>query len=85
MRVTLPKKLAELVQQKLSGGDYASAEEVIAAALKLLEQRDQRLVALRKDIQDGLASGPGRPFDEESVRDIKEHGRERLTQSKNPG
>ena len=74
-----------MVQQKLDAGLYASREEVIEEALKLLEQRDQKLAALRSDVQEGLASGAGRPFDEEVVEDIKKQGRQQAAHPKNPG
>ena len=85
MRVTLPQQLAEMVKKKLEAGLYGSPKEVIAEALKLLDQRDKRLAALRQDIEEGLASGTGSPFDEEVVEDIKRRGRERLVQRDNPG
>jgi antitoxin ParD1/3/4 len=71
MKITLSQQLAELVEQKVEGGLYASRQEVIAEALKLLDERDKKLAALRWDIQKGLESGPGRPFDEGVVEDIK--------------
>ena len=85
MRVNLPDKLAKLVQQKLDVGLYASSEEVIEEALKLLDQRDQKLAALRSDIREGLASGVGRPFDEEVVEGIQKLGRRQAAQRNNPG
>ena len=85
MRVTLPQQLAELVKRKLDSGLYASPEEVIAAAMELLDRRDKKLAALRGDIQEGLASGSGRNFDLGVVEDIKQLGRERLAQRKNSG
>ena len=85
LRVTLPEQLADLVKRKLDSGLYASPEEVIAAALKLLDRQDRKLAALREDIQEGLASGDGRIFDEEVVEDIRRRGRERLAQRKNSG
>jgi antitoxin ParD1/3/4 len=83
--VTLTDELAKLVKQKIDGGLYTSVEEVIAESLKLLDQRDKKLALLRGDIQEGLASGPGRPFDEVVVEDIKKRGRELLSQRKNAG
>ena len=85
MRVTLPEQLADLVKRKLDSGLYGSSEEVIAAALELLELRDKKLVSLREDIQEGLASGAGRIFDDAVVEDIKRAGRERLAQRKKTG
>ncbi|PKB81343.1 MAG: hypothetical protein BZY88_06555 [SAR202 cluster bacterium Io17-Chloro-G9] len=85
VRVTLPEKLAKLVKQKLADGLYASREEVIEEALLLLDQRDKKLAALLTDIQEGLASGPGRPFDEEVVEDIKKRGRQQAARREDPG
>jgi antitoxin ParD1/3/4 len=78
MKITLLQQLAELVKQKVERGPVESPQEVIAEALKLLDERDKKLAALRRDIQEGLQSGPGRPFDEGIVDDIKKRGRERL-------
>lgn len=83
MRVTLTEQLAEIVRQKLDSGHYASVEDVFAEALKLLDQRDKKLAALREDIREGLASGPGRLFDEEVVKEIKKRGRERMAEPNN--
>lgn len=83
MRVTLPERLADLVKRMLDSGHYASPEEVVAAALALLDQRDKKLAALRGDIQDGLAGGASKIFDEGVVEDIKQRGRERLAKRKN--
>ena len=85
LKVTLPEQLANLVRQQLDSGHYASPEEVIAAALKLLDQRDKQVAALREDIQEGPASGSGRNFDQGVVEDIKQRGRERSAQRKNSG
>ena len=84
MRVTLPEKLAKLVKQKLDDGIYASGEEVIEEALKLLDLRDRKLEALRGDVQQGLTSGAGRPFDQDVVEAIKKRGRQQAAQRKNP-
>ncbi len=85
MRINLPEKLATLVQRKLDIGLYASCEEVIEEALNLLDRRDQKLAALRSEIQEGLASGAGRIFDEEVVEDIKKRGRRRTNPQKDSG
>ena len=85
MIIDLPEQLAKLVKQKLDGGLYASVEEVVAEALKLLDQRDKKLAALRGNIQEGLSSGAGRSFDEGVIEDIKKRGQERLAQPDNPG
>ena len=82
MRLTLSDRLAELVQRKLDTGSYTSLEEVISEALNLLDERDRKLAALREDIQEGLASGAGRTFDEEVLEDIKKRARQQLAGTK---
>ncbi|MCL1470599.1 ribbon-helix-helix domain-containing protein [Argonema antarcticum] len=41
MNITLKPEQAELIQQKLNSGKYNNADEVISAALELLERRDR--------------------------------------------
>jgi len=85
LRVTLPERLSKLVNQKLDFGLYDTREALIEAALLLLDQRDKKLAALRNDIQEGLASGTGRIFDEGVVEDIIERGGQHANPRKNPG
>ena len=80
MNVPLNPKQEDLIKQKIESGLYRSPDEVIDAALRLLEERDRKLEALRTDIKEGLASGPRRPFDESVIEDVKKRGRERLGQ-----
>ena len=80
MNVSLDEHFEKLVKQMLKSGEFSSDTEVVQAGLQLLEKRQQKLEALRRDIQEGLASGPGRPFDESVMEDIKRRGRERLAQ-----
>ena len=42
MTVTLTPEAEALVQQKVDAGGYATADEVIRAALRLLDERDRR-------------------------------------------
>jgi antitoxin ParD1/3/4 len=80
MNVTLNEHFQNLINQLVESGEFETQDEVVQAGLYLLEKRQQKLDALRKDIQEGLASGPGRSFDESLVEDIKRRGRERLAQ-----
>ena len=58
MNVPLTPQQEKLIKQKVKSGEYGSPDEVIDAALRLLEQRDKKLASLRQDIQEGLDSGP---------------------------
>ena len=84
MNLPLNPQQEEMINQKIESGLYRSPDEVIDAALRLLDERDRKVEALRKDIQEGLSSGPGRPFDESVARDIKRRGRERLVERETP-
>ncbi len=63
--VNLPKKLDQFVTSRVKGGYYANASEVMRTALRLLEKEEkeyeQKLAALRKAIDEGLASGIAEP------------------------
>lgn len=67
MNVNLTPQLEELVREKVASGRYTSASEVVREALRLLQDQDQlrsvRLETLRKDIRQGLNSGPAEPWD----------------------
>ena len=80
MNVSLNEHYENLVKQMVESGEFSSDTEVLQAGLQLLEKRQRKLEALRRDIQEGLESGPGRHFDESVVEDIKRRGRERLAQ-----
>lgn len=55
--VTLGEPLNQFVTQMVESGRYGSTSEVIRAALRMLEEKEQQLVQLRKMIDEGLESG----------------------------
>ena len=57
---------------------------MIDAALRLLEDRDRKLEAARRDIEEGLFSGLGSLFNLLVVRDIKKRGREHSERRETP-
>ena len=70
MNVSLTPDLEKYVQNKVQSGRYQSSSEVIREALRLLEEKDQereqRLRALKADIQEGL-QGSFDPLDMDSI------------------
>ena len=59
MNVSLTPELERLVADKVDGGRYASASEVVREALRLLEERDAlrqaKIEALKAKVAIGLA------------------------------
>ena len=45
------------VQDRLSSGRFKNASEVIRAGLRLLEDEENKVIALRNAIQEGMDSG----------------------------
>ena len=61
--IALGDHFQKFVQELVSQGRFGSTSEVVRAGLRLLEEQDTRLAALRKAIQEGVDSGPAEPFD----------------------
>ena len=82
MGISLEPELEEIINQKVASGLYASAEEVVQQALKLLQERDddrnQPLEDLRGKIQLGLDSLKRGERDLWEIDSIKTEGRKLL-------
>jgi antitoxin ParD1/3/4 len=61
--VVLGEHFADFVDQQVATGRFASASEVIRAGLRLLEEEQTRLQALRRALEEGEQSGPGESFE----------------------
>ncbi len=76
---TLGAHYERFVRDLVASGRYASASEVMRDGLRLVEEWEQiraaKLDALRRDIRDGLESGPAEPLD---MAAIKSAGRRRM-------
>jgi antitoxin ParD1/3/4 len=83
LNINLTPQLEKLVRQKVDSGRYNSASEVVREALRLMESQDAlqalQLERLRRDIREGLESGPAHPWD---VAEMKRQGRKRLAARK---
>ena len=55
--VTLGEHFEVFINDKVSGGQYASASEVIRAGLRMLEEHDTKVAAVRQALIDGEQSG----------------------------
>jgi antitoxin ParD1/3/4 len=55
--ITLGEHFDGFIAQQVQEGRYASASEVIRAALRLFEDNEKKLAALRKLLEEGENSG----------------------------
>ncbi len=53
------------IKSKISSGRYKNASEVVRAGLRLLEEEENRIMALKAAIQEGIESGIAHDFDPE--------------------
>jgi antitoxin ParD1/3/4 len=62
----------QFIQGILREGRYKNASEVVRAGLRLLEEEEQKIIALRRAIDEGINSGLLEDFDpEEHLKMLK--------------
>jgi antitoxin ParD1/3/4 len=61
--VTVADHFAEFIERQVGEGRYDSPTDVVQAGLRLLEEQESKLDALRAALTEGEQSGPGEPFD----------------------
>jgi antitoxin ParD1/3/4 len=61
--ISLGNHFDSFVQNRISVGRYKNVSEVIRAGLRLLEEEESKIVALRQAIQEGIESGIANDFD----------------------
>ena len=75
MSRTVPLGLGDhfdrFVEERIDSGRYGSASDVVRAGLRLLEEQELRLEALRSALVEGETSGPAEPFDLEAFLSTK--------------
>ena len=54
------------IKSKISTGRYKNASEVVRAGLRLLEEEENKIIGLKKAIQEGIESGIAHDFDPET-------------------
>jgi antitoxin ParD1/3/4 len=60
---SLGEHFAKFVGEQVEQGRYGSASDVVRAGLRLLEEQEAHLAALRAALVAGENSGPPKPFD----------------------
>lgn len=61
--ISLGDYFDQFVQKQISSGRYKNVSEVIRAGLRLLEIEENKIMALRNAIQQGIDSGIAHDFD----------------------
>ena len=61
--ISLGNHFESFIENSISKGRYTNASEVVRAGLRLLEEEEEKVIALRKAIQEGIDSGIAENFD----------------------
>jgi antitoxin ParD1/3/4 len=72
--VTIGDQFAAFIERQVKLGRYGSASDVVRAGLRLLEDHETKLEALRAALLEGEESGPSTPFDFEDFIARKRKG-----------
>jgi antitoxin ParD1/3/4 len=89
MNVSLTPELERLVAKKVASGMYQTSSEVVREGLRLLNERDERLQSLRRDIRAGFEAVERGEFTDAGASSVqrfadrvKTRGRKRLADEK---
>lgn len=70
--ISLGNHFDHFVKNQISAGRYKNVSEVIRAGLRLLEDEENKVIALRNAIQKGIDSGIAHDFDpEKHLQELK--------------
>jgi len=66
--IILGNHFDQFISTQIQDGRYGSTSEVVRASLRLLEEREQKLAALRQALIEGEESGNDGKLDMEEIR-----------------
>ena len=61
--ISLGNHFEGFIENTISNGRFHNASEVVRAGLRLLEEEENKIIALRQALQDGIDSGRAEDFD----------------------
>ena len=73
--VALGTYFDDFIRAKIAQGRYNNASEVVRAGLRLLEEEEDRVMALKSAIEEGIKSGIAVDFDPEKHLQMLKTGR----------
>lgn len=79
--LTLGPHWEKFVKRQVASGRYASASDVVRAALRELEERGKRLEALRQHLDEGVRQAKRGEFVDFSVGDVVDRAKKRAQRS----
>ena len=75
--ITLGNYFESFIQSRISAGRYKNVSEVIRAGLRLLEEEENKIIALRNAIQEGIDSGIANDFNpQKHLKELKANKKE---------
>jgi antitoxin ParD1/3/4 len=70
--ISLGNHFESFIETTITKGRFSNASEVVRAGLRLLEEEEEKIIALRNAIQEGLDSGIAENFDpKKHLQDLK--------------
>ncbi|PTX53806.1 antitoxin ParD1/3/4 [Litoreibacter ponti] len=66
--ISLGEHFAGFIEGQVDNGRYGSASEVVRAGLRLLEEKEARIEALKAALIEGEKSGEPRAFDRDAFQ-----------------
>jgi antitoxin ParD1/3/4 len=73
--IVLGEHFQTFIEGQMADGRYGSASEVVRAGLRLLEERETRMAALRAALIEGEESGAPAEFDVDTFLTAEQSGR----------
>ncbi|MGX7668890.1 type II toxin-antitoxin system ParD family antitoxin [Flavobacterium pedocola] len=61
--ISLGNHFESFIESSISNGRFNNASEVVRAGLRLLEDEENKIIALKKALQEGMDSGIAEDFD----------------------